>query len=68
MELGEQKFKYSVTPCVCVCVCVCMQVLQFYLKKKQGLLHCRWFLYHLSHQGSPIDMDIGNGLTLVIDW
>ena len=19
-----------------------------------GLLHCRWILYHLSHQGSPV--------------
>ena len=23
-----------------------------------GLLHCRWILYHLSHQGSPIDIRI----------
>ena len=23
----------------------------------QGLLHCRWILYHLSHQGSPIILE-----------
>ena len=25
-----------------------------YWSFSQGLLHCRWILYHLSHQGSPL--------------
>ena len=24
------------------------------IKQQQQLLHCRWILYHLSHQGSPV--------------
>ena len=25
------------------------------LGSNPGLLHCRWILYHLSHQGSPLE-------------
>ena len=31
-----------------------------------GLLHCRWFLYHLSHQGSPPYMPSWNFLWMLL--
>ena len=49
------------TLCVCVCVCVLSSSVvsdSLWLHEpiqasNPGLLHCRWILYHLSHQGSP---------------
>ena len=31
-----------------------------------GLSHCRWILYHLNHQGSPVRRTKGSNLYLLV--